>query len=526
MPSEPSSARHDRRSICRGLAVGLLVAGAFAPAVGATTLVVPDQAPTIQAALDARPDSVLVRPGTYAETLMVIERVTLMGLSDEPAGRPSVRGLTLHPENWGPFVVRGLRVEGLTFLAGGGVSEFYFTQCDLSGGVSDNIKNYNIWFSQCSIAGPLDLWADSASLDSCQVTGNVINAKSHLTVRGCTLQGGGVSCPRDGGCVVENCAIRGGGIGIRSSGDGLNASNNVIEGCRGAAVLVDGSDATITNNVIRNCGAGIDVSYAGGLSVVGNSVTNIVGTGLAVGEGDAEIVGNVFAWCGANGVALGYAYRTGSRVQSNTSCFNGGSGFVSTPYDYEEQIWSGNIAYGNRGYGISSPQLGAVTFSCNDWFGNQMGNVQGMLFPSADASIEPEFCGAAAGDFHLSATSPLVEWQGCGQIGALGVGCGSAIKGRAKARPRLGLAEVTPNPGSGPVRVAFVLERAALIEIDVFDVLGRRVASPARGLWPAGTHQVEWNGLERSGQPAPPGVYVVRFAHPGGRDRRSIVRVR
>jgi hypothetical protein len=96
------------------------------------------------------------------------------------------------------------------------------------------------------------------------------------------------------------------------------------------------------------------------------------------------------------------------------------------------------------------------------------------------------------------------------------------------AQPRIDsrLVEVGPNPGGGPVRIAFAVRHAASIEIDVFDVQGRRVASPGRGLWPPGTHELVWDGRARSGAPTPAGVYVVRYVYPGGQDRRAIVRVR
>jgi hypothetical protein len=95
----------------------------------------------------------------------------------------------------------------------------------------------------------------------------------------------------------------------------------------------------------------------------------------------------------------------------------------------------------------------------------------------------------------------------------------------AQARLEFRLAEVGPSPGAGPVRIAFALGQAAEIEVDVFDLLGRRVASPAHGAWTAGAHEVEWSGRLRGGQPAPSGMYVIRYAYPGGQDQRRIVRL-
>ena len=87
------------------------------------------------------------------------------------------------------------------------------------------------------------------------------------------------------------------------------------------------------------------------------------------------------------------------------------------------------------------------------------------------------------------------------------------------------LAQVGPSPGSGPVKIAFSLGHPAAVEINVFDIQGRKMASLARGLWPSGTHQVEWNGRMQSGELAAAGVYDVQYLYPGGQDHRAVVRV-
>jgi len=239
----------------------------------------------------------------------------------------------------------------------------------------------------------------------------------------------------------------------------------------------------------------------------------------------------------------------------------------------------------------------------------------GVTLDSTDLSVDPLFCNADSADVRLNSASPLLADSACGQIGALGVACGttptlvqrftagrvtegvrvvwevatgatasqvwlersdgnsvgpwvvpvterssdgqsvveldrSAVPDRrywyrlmaqesratvmigapisveAQAPLEFRLVQVGPNPGSGPVRIAFALKRAAAIEIDVFDLLGRKVASPGSGVWPAGAHELAWDGLTRSGQPAPAGMYVIRYVYPGGQDRRGIVRIR
>jgi len=302
-------------------------------------------------------------------------------------------------------------------------------------------------------------------------------------------------------------------------------------------------------------------------------------------------------------------------VRQNTSCFNGGSGFVyGDYYPAPGSDWARNIGCGNGGYGANWLMQVSATVGCNDWFGNVLGDVLGRPPSSGDFSVDPQFCDPANRDFRLASSSPLLDRPGCGQVGALGFGCAEtptlvlrftagrvsegirvvwevaagatatevwlerseapllgpwirpvterAFEGRVTAEldrsadpertywyrlvaredgvkvilgppvevtgaPRAGfdLALKGSNPGGGPVRVEFSLARPAGIEIDVVDVRGRRVASLARGPWPAGSHAVEWNGRAAGGGKNPPGHYFVLYRHPGGVETCRLVRL-
>jgi len=70
---------------------------------------------------------------------------------------------------------------------------------------------------------------------------------------------------------------------------------------------------------------------------------------------------------------------------------------------------------------------------------------------------------------------------------------------------------VYPNPTTGPARFTFGLNRAALVSVKVFTVAGRLV----RVLQPApcgfGYNQLEWDGLDKDGQPLANGVYLYKL---------------
>jgi len=86
---------------------------------------------------------------------------------------------------------------------------------------------------------------------------------------------------------------------------------------------------------------------------------------------------------------------------------------------------------------------------------------------------------------------------------------------------RFELTGVTPNPGSGPVRIDFALARESAVQVDVLDVQGRHVASLVHGPLAAGAHAVEWSGRSMI-----PGVYVLEYRYPGGHETRRFTRLR
>jgi hypothetical protein len=90
------------------------------------------------------------------------------------------------------------------------------------------------------------------------------------------------------------------------------------------------------------------------------------------------------------------------------------------------------------------------------------------------------------------------------------------------AAPSLALS-AAPSPAAATARLRFRLPRAQEIDLAVFDAAGRRLATLARGAWPAGEHTVAWNGDDRRGVPAPAGSYFARLR--GARDGQRAARI-
>jgi hypothetical protein len=94
-------------------------------------------------------------------------------------------------------------------------------------------------------------------------------------------------------------------------------------------------------------------------------------------------------------------------------------------------------------------------------------------------------------------------------------------------RPNLGGQEALParlalrlagrNPAPGQAAFDLALPAAAEVQVRVYDVRGARIADLARGALAPGVHRLSWDGRDRTGHPAPAGVYFVR-ALAGGRE--------
>jgi hypothetical protein len=113
-------------------------------------------------------------------------------------------------------------------------------------------------------------------------------------------------------------------------------------------------------------------------------------------------------------------------------------------------------------------------------------------------------------------------------LAALGfVADSSAVTGSpgpAAGRAALRLAPA-PNPSRAELALLIDLPARTEAEIDVFDLEGRRVASPFRGTLDAGRHRVSWDGRDAAGRALSPGLYHARLLAGGASTLARIVRL-
>lgn len=77
------------------------------------------------------------------------------------------------------------------------------------------------------------------------------------------------------------------------------------------------------------------------------------------------------------------------------------------------------------------------------------------------------------------------------------------------------LLSAVPNPFNPETQVRFTLNESAVVELQVFDVRGRKVVDLARSVYGSGEHAVRWAGRDSRGQAVASGVYLVRMKTAG-----------
>jgi len=598
----------------------------------ASAVIVPDDYPTVQQAIDSGADTVLVREGTYPERPLADRQLVLMGIGGRK--RPRLDGLDLNNGHniYSSFHVNVSRidftgrVEHTTIFDYPRLLRFNFSECSLYGG-----------FYQVFAGDPYDV--EELTFRNCRMSGQSYAQAARVTMEADTVTSGGVAWDTDEIASILDCWFGGGrgaaiellrgttisgatarnrienhevGISARHGPDSYVFEDNRITNCDIGIALATQAYVDVRRNVIKDCQIGLTITPGESNRITDNIILRSGDYGMYIGSArNIFIEGNVVGHCGSAGIHL--ELQVDPVVRRNTVFRNVGCGIEMIDHYSGSITVESNIGFENQAWGFAIPAQYIATLGCNDWFGNGLGSVSGVAEHPTDLNVDPLFCNVDSADVRLSSSSPLLGVPGCGPIGALGVGCGvtatllrrfaaervqdgirvlwevadgatasevwlerseggiagvwsrtvtersndagaiaeldrsasvdraysyrlmaqegqeAVILGQpvlveAAPKPIFALTQVAPNPARGPLRIEFSLGSAAAIEIELFDVQGRSVASLGSGLWPAGNHVLEWDGLMRGGAVAPAGLYLVRYRYPGGQDIRRLVR--
>lgn len=146
---------------------------------------------------------------------------------------------------------------------------------------------------------------------------------------------------------------------------------------------------------------------------------------------------------------------------------------------------------------------------------------------------DPLFERPGEGDFRLRTGSPALPFsEGGEQLGAFGGDLPLRIErdvadgGDAEAAAEGLLGPSVPNPFTPATTIHFTVPRADVVDLGVYNVLGRRIRSLHAGDLPAGEHSRVWDGRDDLGAEAPPGIYFVRITQGAVTESRRLVLVR
>lgn len=270
------------------------------PVKAGVTYIVPDTYPTIAAAIDgaANGDTILVRAGTYNESLTIDVSIRLVG--DNPS----------------TTIINGPAV----YNSSGGTSSNYSATIEVTA------NKVEISSMTVNNGGNLGILVDAGSEDA-QISGNVLNCGKGVSIYGThaivdtniiSSSNTAILCASTFSNLTKNNILVSSGYGIYLEGSqNFVMGNNITDPNKdGYGIFVANDSNTITNNAIFEKTQGISVSEGSNNIVAANSVANCSSSGLRVEAG----TNNAFTM---NFVTdCSYGAITGNGALNNTFYFN------------------------------------------------------------------------------------------------------------------------------------------------------------------------------------------------------------
>ena len=85
------------------------------------------------------------------------------------------------------------------------------------------------------------------------------------------------------------------------------------------------------------------------------------------------------------------------------------------------------------------------------------------------------------------------------------------------------LSQNYPNPFNATTSIEFSLNKADDVTLSIYDILGRKINTLHDGQLQAGTHNIIWNGANRTGEPVSSGVYFYRLENSEGSQSKQMI---
>ncbi|MFO7660586.1 MAG: endonuclease, partial [Candidatus Cloacimonadaceae bacterium] len=90
--------------------------------------------------------------------------------------------------------------------------------------------------------------------------------------------------------------------------------------------------------------------------------------------------------------------------------------------------------------------------------------------------------------------------------------------------PELVLSRVYPNPFRQSAAIDFELQKAAAVELKVYNLKGQAVKTLYTGIKASGQHTLSWDGRDNHGVTCAPGIYFIRLHNGTGASHKKIIR--
>lgn len=330
--------------------------------------------------------------------------------------------------------------------------------------------------------------------------------------------------------------------GVRSYNSRFMIRNNLISDNRQTGIQCNGSDVEISNNIIQRSGwRGI----------------------FCENETNAELTGNIIRDNNEGSHSGGVRIRYSSAIlrnnliygndASNTGWYSGSGGGLVLDGTHDillmNNVFWGNI--GRNGGGLSCVNSNPVIVNCILWSDSaeheeneiyldslssadiRYSDIMGSWEGPGNMDIDPMFRDTVNHDFRLMSTecghqfdSPCIDTGDPAMLDSLvdcSWGLGTAISDmgafgggdsvqvgltdREQVVPsRYRLAQNFPNPFNSSTTIGYELPIASEIKIEIFDILGRKVAIIVDGFQEAGYHRANWNA-----EYTPSGLYFYRI---------------
>ena len=136
------------------------------------------------------------------------------------------------------------------------------------------------------------------------------------------------------------------------------------------------------------------------------------------------------------------------------------------------------------------------------------------------ASGEP----VAGAHVRLFDLGDLRSWVGAttDETGSFALPLG-ALPGAVVQPARFHLGENYPNPFNPSTVIPYHLPRSMPVRLEVFNILGQRIATLVDGEQASGLHTARWDGTNAAGQAVAAGIYLYRLSGEGVQAARSMV---